>query len=236
MESFTGSQLTGGRLGLSQGFYFSICEKSYSDFSQKMTSFAELGVGKQAYDEPVTEASAKLDSEITAAAVSVVVFAGMCLEAAIYDYAAWHLGDEYAQKHLDKLDLVSKWVVIPNIIANKELPRGRPTYERLKGLVRLRNNLVHYKSSPLPAEHEDIIKKIKELNEREEDIRRGCVRAIETIILLSLDMDFIFGDVTLNPLPSFAKPSPYRYRPPYSVEVEKLVPVCRGILSRSRRV
>ncbi len=49
-------------------------------------------------------------------AVSTIVFAGMCLEAEAYDYAAIHLTDAYTTAHLDKLDLISKWVLIPKLI------------------------------------------------------------------------------------------------------------------------
>ena len=54
--------------------------------------------------------------------IVTVVFSAMAVEAYIYDYAARNLSDSFVKKYLDKLDLVSKWVVIPLIVTGKEFP------------------------------------------------------------------------------------------------------------------
>jgi len=79
-----------------------------------------------------------------------VTFGAMCLEAFIYDYAAHNLSDTYTRKYLDKLDLISKWVIIPRLVTGKILPRESQAFEHLKRLVKERNELVHPKSSVLP--------------------------------------------------------------------------------------
>ncbi len=76
------------------------------------------------------------------------LFAAMCLESFIYEYAASNFSDTYAKKYLDKLDLVSKWVVIPRLVLGKEFPKDSQSFEHLKEIRSERNNLVHSKSRP----------------------------------------------------------------------------------------
>jgi hypothetical protein len=80
-----------------------------------------------------------------------VVFAAMAIEAHIYDYAARHFSDSFVKKHLDRLDVVSKWVIIPQLATGKEFPRGGKALQLLRELTKARNDLVHYKSAPLSS-------------------------------------------------------------------------------------
>ncbi len=50
------------------------------------------------------------------AAVIGITFAAMCLEAFFYDYAASKLGDDFTRAHLDKLDLPSKLLIVPQLV------------------------------------------------------------------------------------------------------------------------
>lgn len=92
-----------------------------------------------------------LEAEQGKAALTVVVFAAMALEAYIYDYAARQLGDMYVKNHLEKLDVVSKWVVIPELVTGRELPGRSKWYPALKELIKARNGVIHHKSSTLPV-------------------------------------------------------------------------------------
>lgn len=235
---------SGARAGVSQQFYFRICEASYIEFLANKVQFDEAKLRYKPHQHKNFDEEEKLVAwsaleeareKVTAAAVKAIVFAAMCLEAAIYDYAAWYLGDDYTQKHLDKLDLLSKWLVIPKLIADRELPSGRPSYEHLKALINLRNKLVHSKSAPMPDSQEELFEKQREISNGEDKIHQGSVRAMRAVILLSLDMDFIFSDLTINPLPKFGQNTKRFHRPRYSEEVEALIAECRGILSRSRK-
>jgi hypothetical protein len=76
------------------------------------------------------------------------LFAAMCLEAFIYDYAATNFSDTYASKYLDKLDLVSKWVVIPKLVLGLEFPRDGKEFSYIRNIKRKRDKLVHSKSGP----------------------------------------------------------------------------------------
>lgn len=79
--------------------------------------------------------------------VIALVFAALAIEAYIYDYAAKKLTDNFVRLHLDKLDLVSKWVVIPKLVTGKDFPKDGQAFCLLKQLVKDRNYIVHNKSS-----------------------------------------------------------------------------------------
>ena len=53
-----------------------------------------------------------------------IVFAALAVEAYMYDYAARNLGEQFVASHLDRLDVVSKWVIIPRLVTGKGFPKG----------------------------------------------------------------------------------------------------------------
>jgi len=81
--------------------------------------------------------------------IKSVIFAHMCLEAFIYDNAAHYFSDAYAKKYLDKLDFLSKWVLIPKLVIGREFPKESKAFEYLTKLNKYRNELVHPKSRAL---------------------------------------------------------------------------------------
>jgi hypothetical protein len=92
-----------------------------------------------------------LENELANASLVVVVFSAIATEAYIYDYAARHLGDTYVKKHLDKLDTLSKWIIIPRLVTGREIPRNENWHGLLTNLIKTRNSVVHYKSSEPPV-------------------------------------------------------------------------------------
>src|SRR5690606_31855949 len=75
-----------------------------------------------------------------------VIFLSMFLESYIYDFSARNQGDSFTSKFLDKLDTISKWIIIPKIISGVEIDRSRKSFETFKKLIRTRNKLIHWKS------------------------------------------------------------------------------------------
>jgi len=75
-----------------------------------------------------------------------IVFSALAVESYIYDYAARNLTDSFVKAHLDKLDVVSKWVVITRLVTRKDFPKDENAYQLLRKLIRNRNHVVHYKS------------------------------------------------------------------------------------------
>lgn len=88
-----------------------------------------------------------VESELAKTSMIVIVFTAMTIEAYIYDYAARHLGDAFTKDHLDKLDPVSKWIIIPELVTGREMPLREGWYARLKKLIKIRNSITHHKSS-----------------------------------------------------------------------------------------
>jgi len=76
-----------------------------------------------------------------------IIFTHIFLEALIYDYGATHKSDSYIKKYVDKLDIKSKWVVIPKIVTGKDFPTDSKAFELLQKLTKLRNNIIHLKTS-----------------------------------------------------------------------------------------
>lgn len=91
-----------------------------------------------------------LQENLAKSSLIVIVFSAIAIEAYIYDYASRHLGDSFVKDHLDKLDAVSKWILIPRLITGRELSRRQNWFELLKNLVKARNSIVHHKSSEPP--------------------------------------------------------------------------------------
>lgn len=121
------------------------------------------------------------------AAVICVTFAGMSLEAFFYDYGASALGDEFVEEHLDKLDLKTKFIVYPRLICGKSPAKGEHAYSSLSTLVRLRNDLVHFKSRPFKlAEPHKASQFHTQLNER---LKTGVNNAVECVTLVMEELD-----------------------------------------------
>ena len=50
---------------------------------------------------------------------TTVVFLHLFLKAVIYDYGAINTSDSYMKKYIDKLEFLSKWVVIPKLVTGQ---------------------------------------------------------------------------------------------------------------------
>ncbi|MHC4461304.1 MAG: hypothetical protein ACYS30_07695, partial [Planctomycetota bacterium] len=83
--------------------------------------------------------------------VGAVVFADFCLEAFVYDYAATHLGDGFAHNFIERLELKTKWVLVPKLVTGKDFPRDTQAFQHLSDLVTERNKLAHTKSKPIKS-------------------------------------------------------------------------------------
>ncbi|UII75334.1 hypothetical protein LV716_13865 [Flagellimonas sp. HMM57] len=81
-----------------------------------------------------------------------VIFCSMFLESYIYDFGARNTSDKYISKYLDKLDTMSKWVIIPKIISGVEIDRSKKSFEFISKLISARNKLIHWKSKRMTFE------------------------------------------------------------------------------------
>ena len=125
------------------------------------------------------------------AAMIAVTFAGMTLEAFFFDYAADALGDQYVKDHLDKLDLPSKYLVYPRLVCGTAPKKSEHTFELVRNLARLRNDLVHAKSKAFPlaqieaaAEHHD---------DYQARLEKGADDAIACVLAVMRELDKLHG-------------------------------------------
>ncbi len=194
------------RVGSLSRVYFNISQEEYI----KALEFDLIDTSS--LDE---EERYKTSDESTRHAVKAIVFSAMCLESAINDYAGWQLGDRYYESHLDSLDVVSKWVVIPKLVCGKELPKSGASFSALKKLVQARNQLVHNKSRDFEPSDQSHAKSVVDKNKKFEDDFKNSLKAL---YLMSMEMDYIVGQFhnplrTLDPaftssrdIPELAKP------------------------------
>ncbi len=80
-----------------------------------------------------------LQDDLAKSSSIVIVFSAMAIEAYIYDYAARHFGDNFVKDNLDKLDTISKWIVIPKLITGRDLPRQQKWFE-----LKLSEDVIRY--------------------------------------------------------------------------------------------
>lgn len=125
---------------------------------------------------------AEKNNRIGRLALVVVIFCATSLEAYINHYAISHLSKNYLKTYLDKLDLFSKWIVIPRIITGTQLDPGCKALQELSWLITLRNRLVHSKS-----------RRIEVADIKETDFLWGddAQRAIETVKNLAQELNKI---------------------------------------------
>ena len=85
-------------------------------------------------------------------AVTAVIFSAISLEAYINDYGIRRFSKSFFKEHLDKLKIVSKWVVIPRMTVGKTLDTSARPFQRLKVLFSLRDKIVHFKSRQIGSD------------------------------------------------------------------------------------
>ena len=129
----------------------------------------------------------KLESKANKCVSIVIVFSAIAIEAYIYDFAARNLSDAFVKNYLDKLDPISKWVIIPHLITGKELPRDHRWFELLNKLFQQRNRIVHQKPSS-PTVNEDMISYFKKLQENSDQTYATVREAIELLDILPNEM------------------------------------------------
>jgi hypothetical protein len=169
--------------------YYRICiaqRKTYENLDAQLATLMH-----EAVSEDEVESNLEKQQECyelrEQAAVIVITFAGMCLEAFFYDYAATHLGDTYAKEHLDKLDLKSKLLIVPRLVCGKEVDKSAHVYQKVQQLVTDRNYLIHFKSKGFEvSEMHEASEFHDEMNER---FRNAMTNGIEAIELVMKELD-----------------------------------------------
>lgn len=180
------------RLGGYGRAYFEISQKEYSKYLEDYDSYEH---------ESDPGDKSKFEDEAFEAAVKTIIFASLCVEASINDYAAWQLGDNYFESHLSNLDVASKWVVIPNLICGVSFDKSGPGFSALKSLMRFRNLLIHNKSENLSLSHPSLDEL---LTKRTDEFTENTHNAYRALLFLSFEFDMLVGP-KYNPIGTLDK-------------------------------
>lgn len=230
--------MEGARMGVMQVFYYRMCQDMYVRYVELESTFNALDTAAitansdhpDFYEADLRETRAR--DQLAAEAIKLIVIACMCLEAAIYDYAAWHLPPSVVDDQVERLDLYAKWRQVPGLVAQRELAAGGAAMGALKRLIGLRNRLVHSKSQDMPGA-EGLPAAIQKLNRKTGEIIAGGHTAMRAIILLSLEMDRQLGGRTFNPLPDFAGTRRIFPQTEFPAALKPLLDACRRIDGKS---
>lgn len=75
------------------------------------------------------------------------IFSAMFLEAYIYDYGARKSSASYIKNYIDKIDAVSKWVIVTRLFNKEGIDCSSNVFSNIKKLFDFRNKLAHSKSN-----------------------------------------------------------------------------------------
>ena len=163
----------------------------YSDYAkialENYTIIEQLLAKRKVLDEmiigsefPAKEARewADIIIEINKYSRIVIIFCALSLEAFINDYAINRTSKSYLKNYLDKLDLYSKWVVIPRLLTGSQLDTGAQPMQDLDWLITQRNKLVHFKTETV--EEGKVTTKIRAYNEQ---VAQKALSTVKNIVL-----------------------------------------------------
>lgn len=123
------------------------------------------------------------EDELAKTSFILTVFTAVAIEAYIYDYAARHLGDRYVKEHLDKLDTISKWIIIPELVTGRGLSQRQHWQAKLKNIIQARNSITHFKSwDPSSLSAADVQEKVERSSNQ---VRQAAAQAIDLLRLLA---------------------------------------------------
>ena len=131
--------------------------------------------------------------------LTTIVFSAMALEGYINFYAIKNFTKGYFEKHLDRIDIVTKWLLIPRLITGNEIPKDGRAFQLLNQLVSSRNYLVHAKATNAFQLDEDasefiLTKSASKMIDFDQNLFKKAKEAIEAMDILSLTMESLDTD------------------------------------------
>lgn len=122
---------------------------------------------------------------INNASTIIIVFSAFILEAYIWDYAITYLKESYVKEHLERLNIISKWVLILKLVNNYDFDKSDNNYRLFKKLIDVRNEYAHSKTKLRKIQN---ISPIKELQAIADDYNKSYIPVHEAIkVLFYLD-------------------------------------------------
>ncbi len=91
--------------------------------------------------------SYELEAELLECKVLAILTTAFFLEAFITNYCTRYESVKFTERHIERLDPVGKWLVIPRLISPPGIDASDEVFGRLRHLFRLRNELAHFKGT-----------------------------------------------------------------------------------------
>lgn len=177
-------QLSSSRMS-SIGYFSKIVKENHRKWIRLKARIEEAKLDHKKTGESI-EFDRQLSSyeyELAKTSFILVIFTSIAIEAYIYDYAARHLGDSFVRDHLDKLDPVSKWIIVPELVTGKGLSQRQHWHGKLKKVIRARNSITHYKSwDPTSLSSVDLQGKLEKSSS---EIQQAAEQAVDLLRLLA---------------------------------------------------
>jgi hypothetical protein len=188
--------------------YFRMCCEAVEEFRHLRAAMADSFL----LDPTHLEKRERLEM----ASVKPIVFAGMCLEATLFDLSACLFGNDFAES-IDRLNPLGKFLVIAQCVDREAPSSSHVAHQYIDALVKARNLLVHYKSDEM------VDAKLDKLLEREQEGQASkpetVTKSFKALVLLSLYFDGnIFEELRI--LPSFKKPDYWKELIPRSLHAD----------------
>lgn len=151
-------------------FYIQLYDNYFNQYNEVAS---QIEYAKETSDLPNGfKTAVALNTRYNELGLLTPLFAAMFLEAYMYDFAARNLSDSYVKKHLDSLDLISKILLVPNLLFEQTISKDGAWHEPIKNLVKTRNNLMHSKSKNRDTTNAPY-KKMFEVFVEPQDVRTG---------------------------------------------------------------
>jgi hypothetical protein len=163
--------------------HLSSIEQLINDYTQAWDKLQKATSEEDKLEKAVEVMTLGLDIEKKS--LIVITFSAMAIEAYIYDYALEHFSANFTEKFLDKLDTVSKWVIIPQLVTGKEFPRDGQAFQLLKELVVERNKIIHHKSVVFPEDTLMQQERMLEIRDKRSELPDKARKAIKTLDILA---------------------------------------------------
>ena len=168
--------------------FFHVATDNYKEIVKLEKEHSEL-FAKASKSNKFIDKLRETDDRIVRLVLIVVVFCATSLDTYINHYAISHLSRNYFKNYLDKLDLLSKWIVIPRIITGTQLDAGSRPLQDLSWLITLRNELLHYKSKKVSVE---------EIKDTDLLWGKHAERAIETVKNVAQELKKIDNNISIE--------------------------------------
>lgn len=139
------------------------------------------------------------EAEIQRYSLMTVVFCVMTLESYINEYAITKFSKSYFDKYLDRLDLKTKWIIIPKLKTGIQLDEKSKAFKLFSETLKIRNKIVHDKSKIIDTSKSFYYDWITEEHAK---------KAINAVNKMLIELTKIESDVDIEWLKS-AKEDPY---------------------------